>query len=292
MRLLLAGAASLAYIHAHACMEGQSMRLLIAGAGYVGSALATRMASESHEVFALRRSPTSIPGVQTIAADLTSPDLALPAVDAVVYLVGAGGRTEEAYRAAYVDGLRNVIERTRPARLLFTSSTAVYGQREGEWVTETSATEPSAKTARILLEGEALARAHGTVVRLSGIYGPGRVRLVSNVHLGKADESPDEAYGNRIHRDDCAGLLAHLLGLASIPDVVCGVDDAPVPLGEVRDFVAARLGVTRTKSAAKSEQGKRISNARMHALGYTLAYPSYREGYPAIVDEYLATLTQ
>ena len=267
------------------------MRVLVAGAGYVGTALALRLAAESHEVFALRRSPVQVPGVTTLTADLTQTGLELPVVDAVVYLVGAGGRTSDAYRAAYVDGLRNVIETAHPPRLLFTSSTAVFGQRDGSWVDEDSETAPSSPTARILLEGEALARAHGTVVRLSGIYGPGRVRLVSNVHQGKPEESPDEAFGNRIHRDDCAGLLAHLLAAETLPDLVCGVDDAPVPLGEVRDFVAARLGVTRTPVPGDGDLGKRISNARVHALGYRLAYPSYREGYPAIVDGYLASLS-
>lgn len=266
------------------------MRVLIAGAGYVGSTLALRMASESHEVFALRRRPEPLEGVTTIAADLTAPRLALPHVDALVYLVGAGGRTSDAYKAAYVDGLRAVIAAARPGRLLFTSSTAVYGQKDGGWVDETSETTPSSPTARILLEGESIARAHGTVVRLSGIYGPGRVRLVSNVHTGRAEETPDAAYGNRIHRDDCAGLLAHLLSVDAAPEIVCGVDDAPVPLGEVRDFVAARLGVTRDPVTGDGSLGKRISNARMRALGYTLAYPTYREGYPAIVDAYVASL--
>jgi nucleoside-diphosphate-sugar epimerase len=271
-------------------MDGGAMRVLIAGAGYVGGALASRLAAESHEVFAVRRSAQALAGVTTVQADLAAAHLDLPEVDAVVYCVGAGGRTAGAYRAAYVDGLRNVVAHTRPKRLLFTSSTAVYAQDDGSVVDETSPTEPRTETARILLEGEALAREHGTVVRLSGIYGPSRVRLVSNVHTGKPDETPDEAFGNRIHRDDCAGLLAHLLSLPVIPDLVCGVDDAPVTLGEVRDFVARELGVTRTAHAAEGSRGKRISNRRMHALGYTLAYPSYREGYPAIVAQYLASL--
>jgi nucleoside-diphosphate-sugar epimerase len=227
--------------------------------------------------------------VTTIQADLTSDALSFPEVDAIAYLVGAGGRTAGAYRAAYVDGLRNVLARSGRARLCFASSTAVYGQESGEWVDETSETSPASETARILLEGEALARTRGTVVRLAGIYGPGRTRMVSNVHQGKAEEPPNEAFGNRIHRDDCAGLFAHLL-TRDAPDVVCGVDDAPVPLGEVRAFIAARLGVSLPPGEGGAARGKRIRNARLHALGYELAYPSYREGYPAIIDGYLATL--
>ncbi len=276
------------------------MRVLVAGCGYVGNALARRLVAAGHEVHGLRRRIEALPpGVHPVAADLAAPDLpALPVVDALVYTASAGGRTEEAYRTIYVDGLRRVIERLEASgsaleRVIFTSSTAVYGQTGGEWVDETSATEPASFSGRILLEAEAVAIAHGrhgVALRLAGIYGPGRTRLVRQVFEDQPSDSPDDAFGNRIHVDDCAGALAHLLELPSPAAVYCGVDDAPVPLGEVRDHLAAALGVARqrNRSHTGTERGhKRVSNARLVGSGYALSVPTYREGYGPVVEAFL-----
>src|SRR5256886_16983899 len=81
-------------------------------------------------------------------------------------------------RAVYVDGLRNVLSRLRaPRRFLYVSSTSVYGQRDGEEVDETSATEPVEESGRVVLEAESVLRSvcpEAVVLRFAGIYGPGR----------------------------------------------------------------------------------------------------------------------
>lgn len=275
------------------------MRVLVAGCGYVGNALARRLVSAGHEVHGLRRRVEDLPpGVHPVAADLAAELPPLPVVDALVYTASAGGRTEAAYRSIYVDGLRRVIEHleargSRLERVIFTSSTAVYGQTGGEWVDETSRTEPQSFSGRLLLEAEAIATAHGRhgiALRLAGIYGPGRTRLVRQVFEDLPSDSPDEAFGNRIHVDDCAGAIAHLLALPSPASVYCGVDDAPVPLGEVRDHLAASLGVVRNRNRTSTgtERGhKRVSNARLLGSGYGLAVPTYREGYGPVVEAFL-----
>ena len=150
--------------------------------GYVGAALARRLVAAGHEVVGLRRRPVAIPGVRVVALDLLRGEVlgALPdGMDRVVYAVSAGGGDEAAYRAAYVTGLANLTSELarrgeRPARLVFTSSTGVYGQSDGEWVDEASPTAPTHFSGRILLEGESLALASGVpavVLRLGGIYG-------------------------------------------------------------------------------------------------------------------------
>src|SRR4030095_16929794 len=125
--------------------------LLIAGCGYVGSALARLRIARGDRVFGLRRNPIDLPpGVEPVSADLAvSRSLAdLPRdLDAVVYAAAPRGRDDAFYRITYVDGLRNLLaavaeQGQTPRRVIFVSSTAVYGQKRGEWVDETSPAEP------------------------------------------------------------------------------------------------------------------------------------------------------
>src|SRR5690606_33167351 len=155
------------------------MRILIAGCGYVGSALAQQLNDDGHDVFGLRRDPAQLPqGINPIQADLTDPETlhALPdAIDIVVYAASATGYGEVPYRAAYVDGLNNLLTALAdqsPRHLFFTSSTGVYDQDDGEWIDESSPATADRPTAQALRDGEAIVHngtIPGTVVRFSGI---------------------------------------------------------------------------------------------------------------------------
>lgn len=281
-------------------MAGQ--QILIAGCGDVGTALGLVLAARGDRVWGLRRDPSSLPAViHPVSADLTDPSTlrTLPAgLDAVVYAAAAGGRDDARYRAIYVDGVRNVIDALvaggqAPARLLFTSSTGVYGQTDGGWVDEAASTEPTGFSGRRVLEGEQLVRATpwpSTVVRLGGIYGPGRTFLLRLARTG-APLPPASAaprYTNRIHRDDAAGLLAHVLGSTELPGVLNGVDDDPAPYDEVLTWICHHAGwppPPRDAAATVAGRGgnKRVANRALHACGYALRYPSYREGYAALL---------
>ena len=278
------------------------MRILIAGCGDVGTRLGLLLAAEGHEVWGARRRVEKLPKtLRGIAVDLASRDslLGLPAeFDLVAYTAAADQSTEEAYRRAYVDGLRNVLETVgRGAkRVLFVSSTSVYGQRHGEWVDEASPTDPAGFRGRVILEGEAILAAHGAstvAVRFGGIYGPGRTRLVDSVRSGTAvcfDDPP--LYTNRIHADDCAGVLRHLGLTDDVAAVVLGVDSAPAVDGEVKRWLAHRLGVSeppptdsKTSAGPRSRASKRCSNRLLMASGYRFLFPDYRAGYTAVLAD-------
>jgi len=264
-------------------------RILICGAGYVGGELARQLAARDHYPIALRRRAEPIDGIETLSADLTA-QLTLPAdLDAIVYCAAADERSDAAYQRAYVEGVRNVITATRGTqRLLFTSSTAVYAQDDGSVVDESSVVTAEG-TARFLLEGEALVHAAGgTVLRLAGIYGPGRDRIVRMVKEGSARVGSG-AFGNRIHLRDCAGALVHLLELAGPAPTYVGVDLAQDPLDDVYTFVAAELGVPTPEmgdgdARSRGTGRKRCSSALLRASGYTFQVPSYREGYRDAID--------
>jgi len=275
---------------------------LIAGCGDVGSRLATQLLAEQWQVYGLRRNVSRLPqGVVGIAGDLFSEQCPgqwpQKSADYLVYCAAATEHDEAGYRAAYVDGLQHVLGWLKqrgqaPKRLLFVSSSSVYEQKDGEWVDETSVAEAQAYSGRMMLEAEQVALGSGipaTVVRLTGIYGPGREWLLTQVRRGYRVAIEPPLYGNRIHADDAAGLLAFLLKAdrsgTALDDCYIGVDDAPAPLAEVVDWLRDYLGVTEWADDASVRRtgSKRCSNARARALGWVPRYPSYREGYAAIL---------
>jgi nucleoside-diphosphate-sugar epimerase len=273
------------------------MRVLIAGCGYVGSEAGARLVRRGHRVWGLRRSAAPMPeGIEPIEADLLGPELAsrLPKVDGVIYAVSSDSRDPEAYEAAYVTALEKLLLAlpTRPRRLLYVSSTAVYGDSGGDWVDETTPPDPQDFRGHILLRGETLARAgaqEGVVVRLGGIYGPGRTRLIERVRAGEARcPGGGPLWSNRIHRDDAAAMLVHLLEHLAPAPVYLGVDDEPAPICEIYRWVAELLGASAPETdpeLSRDRTNKRCSSARIRTAGFKPTFPSYREGYRALIEE-------
>ena len=273
-------------------------RVLIAGCGDLGTEAGLRFAAAGFAVSGWRRSPGKLPAaIEGTAADLT--DAALPPVpadtDVVVITPAARERTEAAYRATYRDGVAHVLDAlerddVQPRRILLVSSTAVYGDADGAWVDELTPAEPTTPTAKVLREAEQLLlarRPDATVLRLAGIYGPGRTRLIDSVRSGTAAAHPGQLT-NRIHRDDAAAALVHLAGLPDPASLYLGVDDLPVEQAEVLAFLSSELGLPAPKTdpdAGPSSRGgnRRLSNARLRGSGFAFTYPTYREGYRAVL---------
>ncbi|WP_411835908.1 SDR family oxidoreductase [Pseudomonas chlororaphis subsp. aurantiaca] len=277
--------------------------VLIAGCGDVGSRLAKQLLAENWQVYGLRRTVSQLPeGVIGVAGDLFSEQCpaAWPTtpLDYLVYSAAATEHDEAGYRAAYVEGLTHVLGWLKqngqsPKRLLFVSSSSVYGQKDGEWIDETSPAQAGGYSGRLMLEAEQVALQSGipvSLVRLTGIYGPGREWLLNQVRQGYRVAIDPPLYGNRIHADDAAGLLAFLLQAdrrgVQLEDCYIGVDDAPVPLAEVVGWLREYLGVTEwaDNSSVRRSGSKRCSNARARALGWEPRYPSFREGYAKIIE--------
>ena len=267
--------------------------VLIAGCGDVGGELARRLLADGYTVYGLRRRIRFLPaGVRPVAGDVSDPASlqAMPAgIDLLCYTAAADARSAAAYRAAYVDGPRNVLRAvartSSPSRVLFASSTRVYPQSAGEWVDEESSSGSDDPYARLLLEGEAAVRgsvAVAVAVRFAGIYGPGRTRLIERVRAG---DPCSAAYTNRIHRDDCAGVLRHVLRLERPLPLYLAADGEPATQCAVMAWMAERLGLPAppTADAGDGSLGKRCRNARLVASGYEFEYPSFREGYGAVI---------
>lgn len=273
---------------------------LIVGCGDIGSRLAKLLLLDGFKVWGVRRNPGLLPeGVAGIAADITTEQSFKnwPQCDYVVYAVAATERSEQGYYSAYVQGLKNLagwLEKNNQAvqRLFFVSSTRVYHQQQGEWVTEESDTQPIGLGEQ-LREAESLLDNIGlpsSVVRFAGIYGAGREYLLNQIQAGYGVIEANDPYTNRIHQDDCARMLAYLinqdrLGI-TLDKCYNGVDNHPAKLSEVVNWLASQLGITLTLPLARSAgSSKRCSNQRLIELGFQFKYPDFKAGYQAMITK-------
>ncbi len=263
--------------------------VLLVGCGRLGSDVGLRLAALDHRVAGIRRRAEDVPApIIAVPADLSRESPRLPDLYLGLVLVAltARPRTEESYRSTYVDGMLRALDAlesagTAPHRAVLVSSTAVHADTD-EVITEDTAPDPQDGPARMLLEAEErfLDRLPGgTVLRLSGLYGPGRPRMVDQVLAGEVDDL--ERWTNRIHRSDAASAAVHLLTAVEEPArVYLGTDDEPALRGDVAAHLAAQLGVEAPGPRDPSRaHGKRISNARLRATGWVPQYPTYRQGY-------------
>ena len=265
--------------------------VLLVGCGDLGTGIGIRLAARGHEVLAIRRRAELVPPPLTgLATDLTREPPVLPPIDLthLVVALAASPRTEDAYRQTYVDGMRRALDAVAaagqtPRRAVLVSSTGVYGDVSSEvLVDESTPARPADGPARMLLAAEELFLERlpsGIVLRLSGLYGRGEARLTEQVRTGEVSD-PDR-WTNRIHRDDAAAAVVHLLTEVESPGwVYVGTDDEPALLGDVAAHLAVGLGAPAPPAADTSRgHGKRLSNAALRATGWVPEFPTYREGY-------------
>lgn len=272
-------------------------KVLIVGCGDLGGKVALELAKLGYEVTGIRRSKLQIAGVSVIQADVTDITTLAPLANIepqiVIYCVAANGQTDENYKAHYVDGLRNVLttqqNNTQLQHVFFVSSTRVYGQKTDAILDETVAAIPADFGGERLLEAEALLAklsCKSTVLRLSGIYGAGRLRMIN---LAKSPESwpVHNSWTNRIHRDDAAAFMVFLVvSLCNKKDISpCYIvtDSAPSSQYEVLAWLAQQLNINANNAAGAVEGGKRLSNMRMLSTGFKLQYPTFKHGYTALL---------
>jgi len=273
-------------------------RVLIAGCGRIGTRLGQVLADQDDRVYGLRRRPDGLPApIIPCAADLNAPaglaDRLPRDLDRVVVILTPPHYDDDGYRRGYVEALEHLCQALAAsgnagARLIFVSSTGVYGENAGDWVDEHSPTQPTGFNGQCLLEAEhRLTQYPGRSIRLrfAGIYGPGREALIRRVKAGKPCQNQPIRYTNRIHSDDCVGILAHVGGLSNPDSLYIGVDDYPCPQCEVMDWLAKALKAERPPRQGGGNAGRRCDNARLKASGYTLRYPSFVSGYQSLLAE-------
>jgi nucleoside-diphosphate-sugar epimerase len=273
----------------------RSARVLMVGCGDLGARIARHLITAGGTLYTLTRTPVLQLPVYSLIGDVSQIS-SLPrlpeALSELVYCLTPAVRDEVHYRRAYPEGLRNVLARfgSSPApRVTFISSTAVYGEMGGGWVDEFSRCAPDAWNGRVLLEAEGIALdAHpgSIVLRLGGIYGPGRDSLVRNVQAVRPISAAALEWGNRIHVDDAAAAAGYLIGAAR-SGIYNGVDSEPASAATVMDWIAEHL---QQPPLPRPEQpfaqgGRRVANARLLATGFCFRYPNFRSGYASLLSQ-------
>ncbi len=273
-------------------------RILLAGCGSIGTQLGQQLQAQGHEqgheVFGLRRSAVSLP-FPTLQADLSQPipDGLLPEnLDYVIHTGTPAERSDAGYAAGYplaVKHLLQALEGQRLKRFFFVSSTAVYHQNDGSWVDETSPTDPQRFNGIRVLEAEQLllqSAQPGTCMRFGGIYGAGRSWLMRRVQAGAEIQTEPPKYTNRIHQDDCVGVLQFLIEQCEqgihLDEHYVAVDNDPADEATVCRWLAEQLNAPEPNpitAAADASQNKRCNNQRLQNAGYSFKYPTFREGY-------------
>jgi nucleoside-diphosphate-sugar epimerase len=278
-------------------------KILIVGCGAIGLELAKVLSTKGHEVTGLKRSPPalSLDGISYIAADISSA-ADLSGLDAdftqAFFIVSPDGRNEQSYRAVYEAGLNNLLARLPSTQWLMVSSTSVYGQSQGEWVDENSAAEPDNIASQLIRQAEHRLMASNSgniVVRFSGIYGPGREYLLRQAMQSPPIQQSPPYFTNRIHQQDCVGVLSFLLEQCLVDNALAqcylATDDDPAPIWEVMSWLAENLNCQlpaaiddKSAELGAISMNKRCNNARLKALGYEFQYPSYKVGYLELIN--------
>ena len=262
---------------------GKMRKVLVVGAGYLGGEI-VRVFSAAGWV---AQAASLGGGDGSLACDVSDEDSvsALPDADAVVHCAASGRGGEDAYRRVYLEGCRNLVRRYPEARLVFTSSSSVYSQHQGEVVTEESETIPDRATGEILLEAEkTILDAGGVVARLAGIYGPGRSVLLRKFLEGEAViEEDGRRFINTIHRDDAARAILHLLQLEPFPagEIFNVADSVTLTQLEVYQGLAEIFGRDlppggpRDLNRKRGWTHKRVNNAKLRTTGWEPEYPCF-----------------
>lgn len=293
------------------------MRRLIIGCGYLGRRVAARWIASGDEVFALTRSEQNAEalrelGVSPVVGDVTDAASleSLPACDTVLHAVGFDRSASATKREVYVDGLSNVVARMagRCGRFIHISSTSVYGQQAGEWIDEESPAESKTESGEICIAAERLVldrfsnretNGQGTVLRLSGIYGPDR--LLSRIDALKNAQplpGPEDGWLNLIHVGDAAETVVTCAEAKSLESVYLVSDDRPIPRGEYYRLLARLVGAPEPifdeQAVARHSRGinKRCRNRRLREeLGVRLLYPNIESGLSHAVAASISTIS-
>ncbi|RUO65786.1 Nucleoside-diphosphate-sugar epimerase [Pseudidiomarina planktonica] len=276
--------------------------LLCIGFGDIAARVAREQLAKGWQVIGMCRQPEhkqAPPGVTLVAGDANNEqDLkrlllnSQPAITAILVTLTPARGAEDSYHQGYVVPCRHLqqvlAQSTNPPQLIYVSSTGVYGQRDGQWVTEESPTEPDTHSGAMLLQAEqviAACNAQVSILRCSGIYGPGRTMLIDRLKEAKVTVTP--AWTNRIHADDVAGFIAHLFASTKVEPLYLVNDNEPALQADVYKWLAAELEVDYQNLASTDEVGsrgsKRCDNKQLKSSGYKLQYPTFRDGYKVLV---------
>ena len=290
--------------------ESRFMRALIFGCGYLGQRVASAWISAGYDVFAVTRSDTKAEwlrstGIQPIVADLCDRQtlINLPNVDVVLHAVGFDRSPVRTHEEVTCGGIRNILDAItdRSPRLIHVSSTSVYGQSSGEWVDETSECQPTQAGGQLCVQAENLIRqwvssnpsVSATILRLAGIYGPGRLlSRTEALKSGMPIAGRGDSFLNLIHVDDAASAVVICERSQAMNETYLVVDDQPIPrsiyFGKLASLVGAPVPTfdsDQLRTRGSGGLNKRCSNRKLrNALNWVPIHATIETGLPASME--------
>lgn len=287
-------------------------RKLIFGCGYLGRRVAERWRAAGHEVHVVTRSRQRADqfardGYVPHVADVTQRHTLanLPAAETLLYAVGYDRASTASIEQVYAEGLRSALDALLSnsdhrdvQRIIYVSTTGVYGDAAGDWVDEETPARPARAGGKASLAAEHVLRGHtlsehGIVLRMAGLYGPGRVPNQQAIVAGQPIGVPSQGWLNLIHIDDAAAVVEAVDKQVAPPRLYNVSDGSPCQRHEYYEYLADLLGAPAptfadppadAPAAARAAANKRISSRRlMSELPLELRFPSYRAGLAAIV---------
>tara|TARA_Y100000991_G_scaffold137355_1_gene103548 strand:+ start:228 stop:1103 length:876 start_codon:yes stop_codon:yes gene_type:complete len=276
----------------------EKKRILIIGCGYIGQSLCDKLLEKNYLITTVNRSKVIKQATSSLQIDVSKPYEIDGTFDTVIYSVSAESYTKESYNNAYSLGVANTIKalkrKNQKPHFIFTSSTSVFSENKGKWVTEESAVQSNHFASQSILEGESFVKTSllpYSIVRFSGIYGPKRDRLIQKIKEKKLKLKSKNLISNRIHKEDCVGVLLHLIQKNNDASLYIASDDNPSDYNEILVWLKNELGIKEnilveaTEEKNKHMSNKKCSNKKITQDGYKFIYPSYQEGFSQILKD-------
>ena len=274
----------------------QNKTLLMVGLGDLGSRIANLAQQQGIHVMGMRRGASVAEGIRLIRHDARLPWPRLPSTpDDIVFCLSPDASDQESYQQAYVDVAKQASITLRQeypdAHVWLVSSTGVYGQSDGEWVDERSERHPTRETAQVLVDAENCwleSTQPVTILRPSGIYGPGRFFLIRQAQQGFLPPTEPPIFTNRIHIEDAARAVIHLIlrrhqGLPI--DIEYNVTDTdPASLYDILCWLHQQMGIQVKETRAIQRESKRVRHDRLKQTGFVWRYPDFKVGYASVLS--------
>lgn len=282
-------------------MEIKSTKVLIVGCGQLGFTVAKNIDCHIFKLYgfsrSLKKSPSSIEMHQAdILKTETIDTIKSINPEIIIYAVSADAQSVESYQDHYVVGLKKtykaILDLDHFKHLFFVSSTRVYGQKTTKILSEFDVAQPSDYGGEALMEAETIARQlkeKTTILRLSGIYGPTRTRMIQLAQSNPGNWPATNNWSNRIHEEDAARFIVFLMNKIvrqeSIESLYLVTDGEPTKQYDVLTWIRKHLKLsTDTIEIPIVEGGKQLRSVLLNQTGFTLKYPDFTYGYKAMID--------
>ena len=283
-------------------MEIKPLKILIVGCGQLGFSIVKNADPDIFKLYGFSRSlKKSPPSIEMHQVDILKNE-AIDVIKSVnpeiiIYAVSADTQSVESYQDHYVAGLKKtyaaLLELDHFKHLFFVSSTRVYGQKTTKILSELDIAEPSDYGGEALIEAEAVARQlkdRATILRLSGIYGPNRTRMIQLAQSNPGNWPATNNWSNRIHEEDAARFIVFLVKRIMLKEPIeplyLVTDGIPTKQYDVLTWIRKRLQLTTdTIEIPILESGKQLQSVLLNQNGFILKYPDFTYGYEAIIDK-------